>query len=385
METNMTFSADDTRYMQRAIELAYQGRFTTTPNPNVGCVLVKDGQIIGEGFHLQAGTPHAEVHALAAAGDNAQGATAYVTLEPCSHTGRTGPCAGALIKANVAKVICAMQDPNPQVSGRGMKMLADAGIEVASGLLATEAEKLNRGFLKRMRSNKPFVTCKLAASIDGKTALGNGESKWITGPIARADVQQWRAEHCAILSGADTVLVDNAKLNVRLDEKARAQYVLPEVRQPVRVIIDSQYRLTPDLALFQEPGEIIIVRSRTANVCVKELDKQPQWPNNVTELSCDGMDDGRVNLAALLVLLAEREINSVWLEAGATLAGAMAQQNLIDRYVVYIAPKLMGTTATGLINIGPFTAMKDVPTMQFSDITPIGEDIRLTLEQPRVE
>ncbi|WP_462158939.1 bifunctional diaminohydroxyphosphoribosylaminopyrimidine deaminase/5-amino-6-(5-phosphoribosylamino)uracil reductase RibD [Pseudoalteromonas sp. GB56] len=381
----MTFSADDTRYMQRAIELAYQGRFTTTPNPNVGCVLVKNGQIIGEGFHQQAGTPHAEVHALAAAGDNTEGATAYVTLEPCSHTGRTGPCAGALIKANVAKVICAMQDPNPQVSGRGMKMLADAGIEVASGLLSKEAENLNRGFLKRMRSNMPYVTAKLAASVDGKTALANGESKWITGPIARADVQQWRAQHCAILSGADTVIVDNAKLNVRLDETTRAQYLLPEIRQPIRVIIDSQYRLTPELALFQEPGDIIIVRSRTADVCTKELDKQPQWPNNVTELSCDGAEGGHVNLAALLTLLAEQEINSVWLEAGATLVGAMAQQNLIDRYVVYLAPKLMGSAAKGLINIGPFSAMTEVPTMQFSDITQIGDDIRLTLEQQRVE
>ncbi|WP_105264495.1 bifunctional diaminohydroxyphosphoribosylaminopyrimidine deaminase/5-amino-6-(5-phosphoribosylamino)uracil reductase RibD [Pseudoalteromonas sp. T1lg76] len=381
----MIFSADDKRYMRRAIELAYLGRFTTTPNPNVGCVLVKDGQIIGEGFHQQAGTAHAEVHALAAAGDKAEGATAYVTLEPCSHTGRTGPCAGALIKAKVAKVICAMQDPNPQVSGRGMKMLAEAGIEVASGLLGDEAEKLNLGFLKRMRTGRPYVTCKLAASLDGKTALANGESKWITGPEARKDVQAFRAQHCAILSGADTVLVDDAKLNVRLDDTQLAEYVLPEVRQPLRVILDSRYRLTPDLVLFQQPGEILLVRSRTASVTRKELDKQSLWPNNVTELMCEGLENGQVNLDALLAELAQRDINSVWLEAGATLAGAMAQQQLIDSYIVYIAPKLMGSDAKGLLTMGPFTAMTQVPTLHFSDMTPVGEDIRLTLEQLRVE
>ncbi|MFY8274158.1 bifunctional diaminohydroxyphosphoribosylaminopyrimidine deaminase/5-amino-6-(5-phosphoribosylamino)uracil reductase RibD [Pseudoalteromonas sp. SSDWG2] len=381
----MTFSADDTRYMQRAIELAYQGRFTTTPNPNVGCVLVKDGRIIGEGFHKQAGTAHAEVHALANAGGDAEGATAYVTLEPCSHTGRTGPCAVALVKAKVAKVICAMQDPNPQVSGRGMTMLAEAGIEVASGLLSNEAQKLNRGFLKRMRKALPYVTCKLAASIDGKTALANGESKWITSAQARADVHRLRAEHCAILSGADTVIVDNAQLNVRLDDATLSDYPLPQVRQPLRVIIDSHYRLTPELALFKQCGDIIIVRSTTANICSSELDKQPQWPNNVTELMCDGAPSGQVDLHKLLVLLAQKDINSVWLEAGATLCGAMATQKLIDRYIMYLAPKFMGSDGKGLLNIGPFAAMAQVPSLRFGEVTQIGEDIRLTLEQPEVE
>ena len=377
----MSFSAQDEHFMRRAIALAWQGRFTTTPNPNVGCVLVKDDKVIGEGFHIQAGTPHAEIHALNAAAENAEGATAYVTLEPCSHTGRTGPCAGALIAAKVAKVVCAMQDPNPQVSGRGMAMLEAAGIDVEYGLLGAQAEALNTGFLKRMRTQRPFVTCKLAASIDGKTALANGQSKWITCSDARADVHSLRAQHCAIVSGADTVISDNAQLNVRLSEQQLADYPLAQVRQPVRVIIDSRYRLTPDLALMQTPGKIIIVRSRTAPA----LDKVQQWPNNVTELYVAGDNDGHVDLAALLTQLAADDINSLWLEGGATLAGAFAKQQLIDRYVVYLAPKLMGQDAKGLVNIGPFADMNDIEQMQFSDMRPIGEDVRLTLDKRAVE
>ncbi|WP_022943556.1 bifunctional diaminohydroxyphosphoribosylaminopyrimidine deaminase/5-amino-6-(5-phosphoribosylamino)uracil reductase RibD, partial [Pseudoalteromonas ruthenica] len=270
---------------------------------------------------------------------------------------------------------------NPQVSGRGMAMLEAAGIDVEYGLLGAQAEALNTGFLKRMRTQRPFVTCKLAASIDGKTALANGQSKWITCSDARADVHSLRAQHCAIVSGADTVISDNAQLNVRLSEQQLADYPLAQVRQPVRVIIDSRYRLTPDLALMQTPGKIIIVRSRTAPA----LDKVQQWPNNVTELYVAGDNDGHVDLDALLTQLAADDINSLWLEGGATLAGAFAKQQLIDRYVVYLAPKLMGQDAKGLVNIGPFADMNDIEQMQFSDMRPIGEDVCLTLDKRAVE
>lgn len=372
----MHFSADDQRFMQLAIELAKKGRFTTTPNPNVGSVLVKDGKIIGQGFHQQAGTPHAEIHALNEAGANAKGATAYVTLEPCSHTGRTGPCSQALINAGVSKVICAMQDPNPQVSGRGLRMLEQAGVETASGLLHEQAEQLNLGFLKRMRQGMPFVTCKLAASLDGKTALANGKSKWITGASAREDVHLYRAQHCAILTGADTVLTDNAQLNVRLSERQQRDYIFNTVRQPVRVVIDSRRRLTPELALFDTDSDIILVHTDNAT----ELDKRHHWPNNVTHLHVASTATGQVDLKALLAELGRREINSVWLEAGAQLAGAMAEQALIDRYIVYVAPKMMGTDAKGLVNIGPFEDMNQVHEFEFSDVTQVGADVRLTLD-----
>ncbi|EKO5201341.1 bifunctional diaminohydroxyphosphoribosylaminopyrimidine deaminase/5-amino-6-(5-phosphoribosylamino)uracil reductase RibD, partial [Vibrio vulnificus] len=251
------FTAIDRQMMLRAIALAKRGLYTTAPNPNVGCVLLRDGEIVGEGFHFRAGEPHAEVHAMRMAGDKAKGATAYVTLEPCSHYGRTPPCAEGLINAGVSRVVCAMEDPNPQVAGRGFAMLREAGIEVLVGLLQAEAEALNPAFIKRMKTGMPFVQLKMAASLDGQTALANGNSQWITSPQARRDVQRFRAQSGAILSTSKTVIADNASLNVRWSElPSSVQHALPQeqLRQPTRVVLDRQAELSPELKLYQTEG-----------------------------------------------------------------------------------------------------------------------------------
>ncbi|ETJ49775.1 bifunctional diaminohydroxyphosphoribosylaminopyrimidine deaminase/5-amino-6-(5-phosphoribosylamino)uracil reductase RibD [Pseudoalteromonas agarivorans] len=369
MQNQITFTAQDEMYMARAIELAKKGRFTTTPNPNVGCVLVKDNHIIGEGFHQLAGQGHAEVNALAVAGENAIGATAYVTLEPCSHYGRTPPCAEGLKAAGVVKVIAAMVDTNPQVAGKGLKILSDAGIEVAFGLLEQQARALNLGFFKRMEQGLPYVTCKMAASIDGKTALKNGQSKWITGSAARQDVQLHRAQSCAILTGADTVITDDAKLNVRLSELPQALPTELPLRQPVRVIIDSQNRLTPELAVFNIESEIIIFTTK--------VDKSTQWPHFVRHIEVP-QQNNKVNLTSVLAHLAKLQFNHVYLEAGATLAGKMTELNLIDEYIFYLAPKLMGCDAKSLVNFAPLTDMQNTVNLTFKECVKIGDDLRKT-------
>ena len=372
--SDVEFSQQDLEFMTQAIALAKQGRYTTTPNPNVGCVIAKDGAVIGEGYHIEAGGPHAEIHALAQAGSNAEGATAYVTLEPCSHYGRTPPCSEALIKAGVSRVVAAMVDPNPEVAGRGLKMLADAGIETASGLLKQEAEALNLGFLKRMRTGLPFVRCKLAASLDGKTALSNGESKWITSSEARKEVQDIRAQSCVVLSGADTVLIDDAKLNVRQSE-LNNPLAQQSNRQPVRVIIDSQNRLTPELVLFQQESKIIIART--------ELDNSHAWPHFVEQIVIDSKN-AKVDLSALMAELGSRGFNLVLLEAGATLAGEMFSQNLVDELVLFMAPKLMGNASKSLLNLPTFESMSQVPELVMSEVKQIGQDICLTAQVKRI-
>jgi riboflavin biosynthesis protein RibD len=366
------FSAEDHFYMSRALQLAAQGRFTTSPNPNVGCVIVKNGQIVGEGFHYKAGEPHAEVHALRMAGHNAQGATAYVTLEPCSHFGRTPPCADALVNAGVARVVAAMEDPNPQVSGRGMRRLAAAGIEIQAGLLQKQAEVLNPGFIKRMRHGLPYVRLKLAASLDGRTALANGASQWITSPEARADVQRWRALSSAILTGADTVLTDDPSMNVRWEQlpaSAQSTYPAANVRQPIRIIIDSQQRIQASARLFSLPGEIWLARHK----------KQNQWPEQVHQLIIPLAESGKLDLRLLMQQLAQRNINDIWVEAGASLAGALVDAGLVDELILYLAPKLMGNPARGLVNLPEFQHMAEVAEWQWQDVRKIGNDLRLIL------
>ncbi|WP_413641461.1 bifunctional diaminohydroxyphosphoribosylaminopyrimidine deaminase/5-amino-6-(5-phosphoribosylamino)uracil reductase RibD [Oceanisphaera sp. IT1-181] len=399
------FDVQDAHWMARALELARRGRFTASPNPAVGCVIVKKDQLvgqdllIGEGFHRQAGGPHAEVFALRQAGALAKGATAYVTLEPCAHTGRTPPCAQALIDAGVARVVVASLDANPQVSGKGIAMLQAAGIDAESGLMAVEAEAINAGFMQRMRSGVPLVTVKLAASLDGRTALANGQSKWITGAAARRDVQRHRALSCAILSGADTVLVDNASLNVRwseLPESVQAQYgeyVLPnslsnslanessterlasepQLRQPLRVIIDTRNRLSPDLKLFSLPGPILLLRGHLSSG-----KKLGEFNEQVEECVLPLTEAGKLDLQALMVELGKRQINQLWVEAGAQLCGALLQAQLVDELVLYQAPKLMGNGARGLFNFANFTAMDQVINLQWQDVRQVGEDIKLT-------
>ncbi|WP_210532206.1 bifunctional diaminohydroxyphosphoribosylaminopyrimidine deaminase/5-amino-6-(5-phosphoribosylamino)uracil reductase RibD [Pantoea ananatis] len=362
----------DERYMARALELARRGRFTTTPNPNVGCVIVHDGQIVGEGWHQRAGEPHAEVHALRMAGDRARGATAYVTLEPCSHHGRTPPCCDALIAAGVTRVVAAMQDPNPQVAGRGLHRLHQAGIEVSHGLMMQEAEALNRGFLKRMRTGFPWIQLKLGASLDGRTAMASGESQWITSPAARRDVQRLRAQSSVILSSSATVLADNPSLTVRwseLDSESQRLVDEAELRQPVRVIVDSQNRVTPDHKLIEQLGETWLMR--------QQVDDR-HWPETVTQISVP-LRDSQLDLVALMMVLGQRQINSVWVEAGATLAGALIQAGLVDELIVYVAPKLLGNDARGLCQLAGLTQLADAPVFAFRDIRQVGDDVRLTL------
>lgn len=362
----------DERYMARALELARRGRFTTTPNPNVGCVIVRDGQIVGEGWHQRAGEPHAEVHALRMAGDRARGATAYVTLEPCSHHGRTPPCCDALIAAGLTRVVAAMQDPNPQVAGRGLHRLHQSGIEVSHGLMMQEAEALNRGFLKRMRTGFPWIQLKLGASLDGRTAMASGESQWITSPAARRDVQRLRAQSSAILSSSATVLADNPSLTVRwseLDSESQRLVDEAELRQPVRVIVDSQNRVTPDHKLIEQLGETWLMR--------QQVDDR-HWPETVTQISVP-LRDSQLDLVALMMVLGQRQINSVWVEAGATLAGALIQAGLVDELIVYVAPKLLGNDARGLCQLAGLTQLADAPVFAFRDIRQVGDDVRLTL------
>lgn len=359
----------DAHYMARAIELARKGLYSTHPNPRVGCVIVRDGQVVGEGWHVRAGEPHAEVHALRQAGELARGACAYVTLEPCSHHGRTPPCAEALVKAGVARVVAAMQDPNPQVAGQGLKRLADAGIEVASGVLEAEARALNPGFLKRMEHGLPFVRAKLAMSLDGRTAMASGESQWITGPAARSAVQRLRARSSVVLTSAESVLADNARMTVRgeelgLDPETTA---LALVRPPLRVLIDGRLRLPLDAAFFQA-GPALVVTAAEAD---------PRYVEAGHELLRLPGSDGRVDLPALMLELAARGINEVLVEAGAGLVGAFARQGLIDEYQIFVAGRILGSNARPLLD-WPLEKMSQAPHLQITEMRAIGDDWRVT-------
>ncbi|GAA5217397.1 bifunctional diaminohydroxyphosphoribosylaminopyrimidine deaminase/5-amino-6-(5-phosphoribosylamino)uracil reductase RibD [Corallincola platygyrae] len=364
------FSVDDHRYMQRAIYLAEKALFTTSPNPRVGCVIVKDGEIVGEGYHKRAGQAHAEVNALAAAGEKAVGATCYVTLEPCSHYGRTPPCAEALVHAGVHEVIMAMVDPNPLVAGKGIGLLEASGIRVRYGLLEAQAKALNPGFIKRMQTGMPYVRLKMAATLDGRTALSNGKSQWITGPDARADVQHWRARSCAILSGSGTALIDNPSLNVR-PEQLSEPYP-GDVRQPVRVIVDGRAQLTPDLKMFDLPGDIWVARKDGAELC--------EWPAQTDQLAITESNN-KLDLRVLMATLAKREINEIWVEAGSRLAGALIDAKLVDEFILYLAPKLMGNSAQGLLGLSEYTEMNQLPELVWRDVRQVGDDIRI-ISQP---
>ncbi|MFL6533008.1 MAG: bifunctional diaminohydroxyphosphoribosylaminopyrimidine deaminase/5-amino-6-(5-phosphoribosylamino)uracil reductase RibD [Pseudomonas sp.] len=357
----------DAHYMARALELARRGHYSTHPNPRVGCVIVRDGQVVGEGWHIRAGEPHAEVHALRAAGDNARGATAYVTLEPCSHHGRTPPCANALVNAGVARVVAAMQDPNPEVAGRGLQRLAQAGIATESGVLEGEARKLNEGFLKRMEHGLPFVRVKLAMSLDGRTAMESGESQWITGPAARSAVQRLRAQASVVLTGADTVLADNARLTVRADELGldAEQTALAMSRPPLRVLVDGRLRV-PLNAPFFKAGPALVATC----MAVEE-----QYANGPECMIVAG-DDGQVDLRQLLVELAARGVNEVLVEAGPRLAGAFARQGLVDEFQIFVAGKFLGSTARPLLD-WPLAQMKDAPQLKIIDIRAVGDDWRV--------
>ncbi len=375
MNTNAIFanaSADDAQNMARAIRLAQQGQYSVTPNPAVGCVIVSpENQIVGEGFHIKAGTPHAEVHALLQAGVKAKGATAYVSLEPCSHYGRTPPCAKALIEAGVRRVVIAGQDANPTVAGNGIAMLKDAGIQVDCGLMQPSAESLNTGFFTRMRTQKPYVIVKLAASLDGKTALHNGKSQWITSAEARQDVQIERAKSCAILSGSGTVLADNPRLNIRSDElpSAIAQQFKAREAQALRVIVDGKNQLHRSLNLITD-GQPTLIYNTLLN---HELSC-----DNVTQIQFDTGKNGRhIDLARMLDDLGRKQINRVWVEAGAKLAGALLDAHLVDELVLYMAPKLLGTNAMELVATRTKDNLHEAIEAKVSSVKQIGPDIKI--------
>ena len=368
----MSVTQADHLFMARALRLAERGLYTTMPNPRVGCLVVKDGQIIGEGWHYRAGEGHAEVNALAQAGEQARAATAYVTLEPCSHTGKTGPCSEALITAGVARVVYAMEDPNPQVSGRGLEKLTAAGIEVAGPLLEDDARALNPGFVKRMEQKLPVVRCKLAMSLDGRTAMASGQSKWVTGRKAREDVQRLRAHSCAIISGIDTVLSDNASLTVRADELQLPNAEDAAAKQPLRVILDSRLRLTRNSEILNHPSPILLVHNGSDD----NADKLDGWPEHLELIALPGKND-RIDLLALLRELARRECNEVLVEAGATLAGSFLRLGLLDEVIVYMAPKLLGSNARPLFDL-PLNTMAAALPLKFRDIRAVGDDWRIT-------
>lgn len=352
----------DSMYMARAIELAKKGLYTTDPNPRVGCVLVKRGQVIAEGWHQRAGYGHAEVEALAKT-DDAAGATAYVTLEPCSHHGRTGPCSQALIDAGVARVVVAMQDPNPVVSGNGIARLRAAGVEVDCGLLQQDAEQLNRGFIKRMTTGLPFVRTKLAMSLDGRTAMASGESQWITSPQARQDVQRFRAESSAIVTGINTVLADDPLLNVRLEA---------DVEQPVRVVLDSALQMPLKASMLADQGTVWVV------TCSDERDKIKGLQDAGAKVFRVDDIEGRPDLRQVFELLGEQQINTVWVEAGATLNGALIDTELVDEWLVYMAPCILGDQARGLLHLPGLHHMAEKKLLRMSSVRQVGPDLRLT-------
>ncbi len=363
----MTESSDgaDSRFMARALRLARRGCYTTKPNPRVGCVLVKEGAIVGEGWHKRAGEAHAEIEALRVAGADARDATAYVTLEPCCHYGRTAPCSDALIQAGVSKVVAAMADPNPKVAGNGLKALAAAGIETVCGMLRSEAEKLNRGFCKRMCRGRPFVFSKVAMSLDGRTAMASGESQWITSESARRDVHRLRAASSAILTGVGSVIADDPSLTARLDQAAA------DIVQPLRVIADSMLRTPPVSRMAHPPGTSLIV---TVSADQEKRRGLEQVGFEVVRLPADAR--GRVDLPSLLDHLATREVNDVMVEAGAVLNGALLQGGLVDELVVYMAPSLLGDDGRGAFHLPGLTKLSERIEFRLLDIRRVGADLR---------
>lgn len=351
------FSSADRRFMARALRLAERGLYTTDPNPRVGCVLTRDDDVVAEGWHRRAGEPHAERLALEQAGSRASGCTVYVTLEPCAHRGRTGPCAEALVAAGVSRVVAAMADPNPQVNGGGMASLQAAGIRSETGLMEAEARRLNPGFVARWERNRPWVRLKMAGSLDGRSAMASGESQWITGPEARQDVQRWRARSSAILTGIGTVLADDPRLSVRLEDAKR---------QPLRVVVDTRGRTPASARLLDGTAPVLLATGGGTPV-----------PAGAEVFACPA--GGGVDLGALMAELARREVNEVWVEAGPTLGGALLQAGLVDELLVYVAPRLLGSAARPLLDLPGLERLDQAPGLRWIETRRVGEDLRLRL------
>ncbi|MGH8751655.1 MAG: bifunctional diaminohydroxyphosphoribosylaminopyrimidine deaminase/5-amino-6-(5-phosphoribosylamino)uracil reductase RibD [Burkholderiales bacterium] len=356
------FSTADHQFMAHALRLAEKGLYTTSPNPRVGCVLVREGKIVGEGWHQQAGQPHAEILALAACKENNYKLTCYVTLEPCSHQGRTGPCTEALIEAGVARVVCAMQDPNPRVNGNGIAQLRAAGISVECGLLENEVRELNIGFISRMTRLRPWVRLKIAASLDGKTALNNGSSQWMTGEAARRDGHHWRARSCAVLTGIGTVREDDPRLNVRQVQTSR---------QPLRVVVDSRLEISPAARILQG-GKVLIFCALDDEKRAARLREQGV---RVIALPNTG---GKVELALMMQELAKQEINEILVEGGFKLNGSLLKAGLVDELLIYLAPHLIGDNARGMFNLPELSDLAGKRQLLIHDMRKVGEDLRVS-------
>jgi diaminohydroxyphosphoribosylaminopyrimidine deaminase / 5-amino-6-(5-phosphoribosylamino)uracil reductase len=369
--------AIDYEHMARALQLAANGLYDTAPNPAVGCVLVQGTRVVGTGWTAPAGGPHAEIVALKAAGAAARGATAYVTLEPCCHTGRTGPCTKALLEAGVARVVFAGHDPNPRVNGAGAAELKAAGVAVEGGVMERAAEPLNRGFFTRMRRGMPYVRSKLAVSLDGRTALANGVSQWITSAAARADVHRWRARSSAVLTGSGTIVDDDPSLDARREEAQIAAAI--GIKQPLRVVIDARLRMPPSAKTLSRPGEVLVLTTR-----------EPDDPK-AEALRAAGARVDRVagdaehcDLRAVLEHLGTLEINDVWVEAGAGLNGALLRAGLIDELIIYMAPRVLGDAARGMFQLPALESLADDYRVTFDDFRKVGADLRITARLSRV-
>lgn len=365
----------DHQMMHRALVLARRGLMTTRPNPAVGCVIALGSQIIAEGWHHQAGEPHAEANALRRAGERAKGATVYVTLEPCSHVGRTPPCANALVEAGVARVVIAMQDPNPRVSGNGVERLRSVGIAVDTGVLESDAEQLNPGFISRMTRQRPWVRVKMATSLDGKTALADGRSQWITSSAARGDVQYHRAQADGILTGAATVIADDPKLTVRAEQWPESRSLPDPLKQPVRIVIDSQHRVTDQAALFHSPAPVWLIRTRAG---------VPSRHPHCHEVIVSSDANGQVCLRALMAELARREINQLWTECGASLAGALITQQFCDELMIYRSGQILSQHGRSMIEMSEPMDLAVAPRFQVIDRRQVGSDQRL-VAVPHIE
>lgn len=363
MSQDTEFSADDARYMTRALALARQGLWSTDPNPRVGCVIVHHGEIVGEGWHQFAGEAHAEVHALEIAGERARGGTAYITLEPCNHFGRTPPCSEALIRHGLKRVVAAMEDPNPLVAGKGLKRLEEAGITAQSGLLTRDAEDLNPGFIRRMRTGKPWIRSKIGMSLDGRTAMASGESQWITGPEARQDVHRLRARSSCIVTGSGTLLADDPAMT------ARPIDVQHSLRQPKRVLLDSQLRCPRNARFFREEfGDYRILTCQAP---------KPEHAKSTHQLPASAL--GGIDLDAVMEWLGQQGFNEVLFECGATLNGALLSAGLVDEWVIYMAPRILGNQGRGLFHLPGLEHLSDAPRLKLAECRQVGQDLRMTL------
>jgi diaminohydroxyphosphoribosylaminopyrimidine deaminase/5-amino-6-(5-phosphoribosylamino)uracil reductase len=358
------YSAKDREFMQRSLQLAEQGMFGAHPNPMVGCVLVRDDEIVGEGWHARAGEAHAEVIAIGDAGDKARGATAYVTLEPCSHHGKTPPCCDALIEAGIAQLVIAHQDPNPKVDGKGIERLQAAGLTVRSGLMRQEARHLIAGFLSRIERRRPRVQLKIACSLDGRIAMANGQSQWITGVEARLDVQRLRARAGAVMTGIGTVLADDPSLTVR-----EAKFN-PYDRQPLRVVLDSDLRMSPQAKMLALAGATVIFCSTDVNA--------QALSNAGAELVSVSGRDGLLDLSLVLQELADRGVNDLLVEAGPTIAGQLVEQDLVDEFVIYQAPHILGSETMGMFSTPSWNELADRQSLAITDVAQVGDDTRIT-------